>query len=121
MECKAMMTADEYQTQAGRTLIDSPDNEYTGNEIMLAWCALGLTGEAGEVADAIKKSVFHRHPFDRDELIKELGDVLWYVAALCTKIDVSMSDIMQRNVDKLKKRYPEGYNSTNSMARVDKV
>lgn len=113
------MNANEYQRLAGRTLIDSPDAEYTGWEIMLVWNALGLAGEAGEVADTVKKAVFHRHPLDRDEVTKELGDVLWYVAALCTKLDVSLSEVMERNVEKLVKRYPEGYSSAASKVRAD--
>lgn len=114
-----MMTANDYQQLAGRTLIDKPDATYTDHELMLVWNALGLTGEAGEVADTIKKAVFHQHGLDRDELIKELGDVIWYVAALCTKLDVPMSQVMERNIDKLKKRYPEGYSSDASKTRVD--
>lgn len=113
------MQPNNYQTLAARTLIDAPDAEYTGSEIMLVWNALGLAGEAGEVADTIKKVVFHRHALDRDELIKELGDVLWYVAALCTKLDVSMSEVMERNIAKLMKRYPNGYSSADSKVRVD--
>lgn len=111
------MDAEIYQSLAGRTLIDTPDYEYTGDEIMLVWNALGLAGEAGEVADTIKKVVFHRHALDRDALIKELGDVLWYVAAICTKLDVSMSEVMQRNIDKLKARYPEGWDRERSIHR----
>ena len=111
------MDANEYQRLAGRTLIDGPDAEYTGDEIMLVWNALGLAGEAGEVADTIKKAVFHRHALDSGELVKELGDVLWYVAALCTKLDVSLSDVMEGNIAKLHKRYPAGYSSAASIAR----
>lgn len=114
-----MMTANEYQTQASRTLIDGPDSVYSGTDIMLVWNALGLAGEAGEVADTIKKAVFHQHGIDRDELIKELGDVLWYAAALCTKLDVSMSEVMEKNIAKLIKRYPNGYASADSLTRVD--
>lgn len=113
------MFADEYQQQAARTLIDGPDAEYSSAEIMLVWNALGLAGEAGEVVDLIKKAVFHRHPLDRDMLIKELGDVLWYVAALCSKLDVPLSEVMDRNIAKLKARYPEGYSSAASQARKD--
>ena len=113
------MTADEYQRAAARTLIDGPDAEYTGKEIMLVWNAIGLAGEAGEVADTVKKAVFHRHGVNRDELIKELGDVLWYVAALCTKLDVPMSEVMERNIAKLRQRYPDGYSSADSLARKD--
>ena len=116
-----MLSANEYQELASRTLIAQPDAEYSGDEIMLVWNALGLAGEAGEVADTIKKAVFHRHALDKDELIKELGDVLWYVAALCTKLDTPMGAVMQRNIDKLMKRYPDGYSSDASKARADKA
>lgn len=111
------MNADDYQRQAGRTLIPTPDAEYTAHELMLVWNAIGLAGEAGEVADHIKKGVFHRHGVDRDTLVKELGDVLWYVAALCTKMDVSLATVMQRNVEKLRRRYPDGYSSAASLER----
>lgn len=113
------MNANDYQKQAGRTLIAKPDAMYTDYEIMLVWNALGLAGEAGEVADTIKKAVFHQHGINRDELIKELGDVLWYVAALCSKLDVPMSEVMELNIAKLKQRYPEGYSSDASKVRVD--
>ena len=113
------MTPNEYQNLAGRTLISAPDNEYTGTEIMLVWNALGLTGEAGEVADMIKKSVFHRHELDTEKLMKELGDVLWYVAAICSKLEWSLEDVMAINIKKLMARYPAGYSSEASKARVD--
>lgn len=115
------MTADEYQQLAARTLIGAPDAAYSPADIMLVWNALGLAGEAGEVADTIKKAVFHQHGVDREELIKELGDVLWYVAALCTKLDVSLAEVMTRNIEKLKRRYPDGYSSGDSKKRVDVV
>lgn len=111
------MDANEYQRLAGRTLIDSPDADYTGAEIMLVWNAIGLAGEAGEVADTVKKAVFHRHALNRDELLKELGDVLWYVAALCTNLDATMNEVMARNIEKLQARYPEGYSSERSQNR----
>ncbi len=108
-----------YQQDAARTLIDRPDATYDDADIMLVWNALGLAGEAGEVADTIKKAVFHQHGIDRDLLVKELGDVLWYVAALCTKLHVTMSEVMGLNIMKLRQRYPEGYTSDASKARVD--
>lgn len=113
------LTADEYQRAASRTLIDRPDATYSDEQVMLVWNALGLAGEAGEVADCVKKAVFHQHGLDRDKLIKELGDVLWYVAALCTKLDVPMSEVMALNIEKLEQRYPDGYNSADSVARRD--
>jgi NTP pyrophosphatase (non-canonical NTP hydrolase) len=115
------MHANDYQELAARTLIDRPDFDLTTDEIMLIWNATGLAGEAGEVSDLIKKGIFHQHGLDREKLIKELGDVLWYVAALATKLDASLGDIMQANIDKLKARYPAGYSSEASLARVDTV
>ena len=80
--------------------------------------ALGLTGEAGEVADMIKKHIFHGHDLDTDALVKEIGDVCWYVALLCTAIGVDMASVMEKNIEKLKTRYPEGFSSEASINRV---
>lgn len=115
------MDANKYQQDAGRTLIDKPDFELSNDDIMLIWNAVGLAGEAGEVSEMIKKGIFHQHGLDREKLIKELGDVLWYVAALCTRLNVPMSEVMARNVAKLKERYPAGFSSEASLARVDVV
>jgi NTP pyrophosphatase (non-canonical NTP hydrolase) len=113
------MDASEYQKLAARTLIDRPDFDISDDGIMQVWNAIGLAGEAGEVADHIKKGVFHRHGVDREKLAKELGDVLWYAAALCTKVGLDMGEVMQGNIDKLRKRYPDGYSSEDSKRRVD--
>jgi len=80
--------------------------------------ALGITGEAGEVADMIKKHVFHGHGLDTDALVKEIGDVCWYVALLCTAIGVDMASVMEKNIEKLKTRYPEGFSEEASINRV---
>lgn len=116
---RSTMDANEYQAQACRTLIAEPDRAYTGHELMLVWTAMGLAGESGEVADTIKKAVFHQHGIDRAELIKELGDVCWYVAGLCSILDVDLSTVMERNIAKLRVRYPDGYSSADSAARLD--
>lgn len=113
------MNANEYQRLAARTLIDKPDFEVTDEDIMISWNAIGLAGEAGEIMELIKKGIFHQHGLDRAKLFKELGDVQWYVAALCTKLGFYMEDIMQANIDKLRERYPDGYNPGDSKARVD--
>lgn len=115
------MDATTYQKAAGRTLIAGPDAEYTGDELMLVWNAIGLAGEAGEVCDLVKKGVFHQHGIDREKLIKELGDVCWYTAALCSKLGVSLSEVMERNIEKLQQRYPDGYSSAASLARIDQA
>lgn len=93
--------------------------QFTTDEISIAWNALGLAGEAGEVAELAKKGVFHQHGVDVDAFKKELGDVLWYTAALCTRLGLDMSDVMQLNIDKLRTRYPDGYSSEDSKRRVD--
>lgn len=112
------MKAIEYQQQAARTLIDKPDREYTDAEIMTVWNATGLAGEAGEVVDYIKKAIFHQHGLDIPTLVDELGDVMWYVAAICTTLGIDLEDVMHRNIDKLKARYPNGYSADDSRART---
>lgn len=115
------MTIIEYQKLAMRTNDGMCDNRLHEKENIgeLINGALGLTGEAGEVSDIIKKHVFHGHDLDKDEIIKELGDVCWYVALLSHAIGVPLEDILQTNVDKLKRRYPEGFSETNSINRVE--
>ena len=113
------MNASDYQEQAARTQIAEPGFEIPGHEMMLVWNALGLAGEAGEVAELVKKGVFHRHSIDRARLEKELGDVLWYASALCTALGLDLGEIMQINIEKLKVRYPNGYSSIDSQQRVD--
>jgi len=81
--------------------------------------ALGLTGESGEVADTIKKHIFHGHDLKKDDLTKELGDVCWYLALLCNAIDISLEEVMSRNIEKLKRRYPEGFSESASINRTE--
>jgi NTP pyrophosphatase (non-canonical NTP hydrolase) len=113
------MNANDYQRLAGRTLIAAPDFDIAPAEVLIAWNALGLAGEAGEVVDLVKKGVFHQHGLDRDKLSKELGDVLWYVAALCSTLNLSLSEVMEANIEKLRRRYPEGYSAEASRTRKD--
>jgi NTP pyrophosphatase (non-canonical NTP hydrolase) len=83
-------------------------------------CGLGIAGEAGEVADIIKKEYGHGHPRNVDKMRKELGDVLWYVTAIAHKYGLTLDDVMRGNIDKLTKRFPEGKFTTEaSAARVD--
>ena len=92
-------------------MIDEPDFHISDSQVMISWNALGLAGEAGEVAELVKKGIFHQHGIDQEKLKKELGDVLWYVAALCSNFGISLEDVMQHNVDKLKARFPDGWDS----------
>jgi len=113
------MNADEFQKAANRTFIDIPSVDLSLSEEYLVRHALGLAGEAGEVVDYIKKGVFHRHGIDPKKVEDELGDVLWYIAEIATILGLSMSDIMQNNVNKLMKRYPNGFTIEDSINRKE--
>ena len=104
------MTLDEYQAHARRSA------EPTRN---LAVLGLGLAGESGEVADHIKKHLAHGHELGRDKVAKELGDVLWYVAMTADAVGFTLCEIAQKNVEKLQKRYPNGFNEEASRNRVE--
>jgi NTP pyrophosphatase (non-canonical NTP hydrolase) len=106
---------DDYQALAVRTL-SHPDHVGTETPAMLA---LGVAGEGGEVADYMKKVLFHRVPMDRDKLNKELGDTLWYLACLADYYGLKLSDVAYANIEKLKKRYPEGFTTEASIQRAD--
>jgi len=88
-------------------------------EETLAVAALGLAGEVGEVADIVKKWLFHEHPLDVLHLADELGDVLWYVTLAATAIGYSLDNIMERNVEKLRRRYPDGFDVARSLNRSE--
>ena len=77
----------------------------------LATAGIGLAAESGEFLEIVKKMVFQGKPWNddnREHLIIELGDVLWYVAQACMALEVSFDDVVAGNVEKLKKRYPGG-------------
>lgn len=91
------MTVEEYQEIIHKTAIYP-------KEIGLAYCAMGLTGEAGEVADKVKKIYRDGTDIDQKAIGKELGDVLWYITAMANELGLSLQDIMQANYEKLIKR-----------------
>lgn len=99
---------DEYQRLAGRTAM-YPGR---GGDTIAAYPALGLAGEAGEVCEQIKKAMRDDHgkltPQRRSALKKELGDVLWYLAALAHEMDFSLSEVARANLDKLADRRARG-------------
>jgi len=83
----------------------------------LSGLALGLVGESGEVADLIKKVVAHGHPLDAEKLAQELGDVLWYLAVTADALGFSLDEIANRNITKLRARYPNGFSPGRSIDR----
>ena len=82
-------------------------------------CALGLAGEAGEVADLVKKDLCHGVPQARELFEKELGDVLYYLAVVAHQRGLRLSDVAAGSVRKLEARYPNGFNTADSIARRD--
>jgi NTP pyrophosphatase (non-canonical NTP hydrolase) len=108
------MTLDEYQELAARTI-----GQDRTHEQQLANAALGLTGEAGEVAEHIKKHLFHSYPVNRDAIVKELGDCLWYIAAMGTTLGVTLDEIGSMNIEKLRRRYPDGFSAERSLNRTE--
>jgi len=101
----------EYQKAAARTMKKGRTEEKD-----LADYALGLS-EAGECQNKIKKYLYHLHPMNIAEIAEELGDILWYIAALATTLKLDLGEIAQQNIKKLKKRYPEGYSDERSRER----
>jgi len=69
---------------------------------------LGLNGEAGECADLVKKHIYHGKPLDKNSLILEAGDVMWYMAFLCNTLGVTIQEVVDKNVEKLQDRYKTG-------------
>ena len=112
MKTTAPLTLDEYQELAARTAGAGGDGDRR-----LIISALGLAGEAGEFANMVKKLTAHGHKISPEILADELGDVLWYVAEAATTCGLSLGDLAQQNVEKLRQRYPEGFSEERSRNR----
>ncbi len=114
------MNANHYQSAVERTM-KKPGGFTPPTQEQLAMLnfAMGMAGESGEACDLIKKHVFHGHEINLDKIMKEIGDVTWYCAALCAAIGFSFEEVLAANVEKLQKRYPEGFSSERSINRSD--
>lgn len=108
------MTINEYQQLAMTTL--SPTVSTKRDALING--VMGLCGESGEAIDIVKKWLAQGHELDREHLIKELGDVAWYLAETAAALDVPLEDVLQGNIDKLKKRYPDGFDTERSRVRL---
>lgn len=108
------MTANEYQKLAMTTL-----NTGLSKKDVLINGVMGLCGESGEAIDVVKKHLAQGHELDREGLIKELGDIAWYLAETAFALDVDLETVLQRNIDKLKKRYPQGFDREKSVHRTE--
>ena len=107
------MEINEYQKLALRTANSNNPNNLFLNGI------LGLCGETGEVADLVKKYLFQGHNLDSEKVVKELGDVCWYVAITAKALGVTLETVMEANIEKLKARYPNGFSVEKSINRME--
>ncbi len=107
------MTANDYQKQAMATL-----NPALGKKDILINGVMGLCGESGEAIDIVKKHLHQGHELDRAKLINELGDIAWYLAETAWALDMPLEDILRRNLEKLKERYPQGFSAGRSQNRA---
>lgn len=128
------MNMNEYQQQAMRTndgratermwnyLDFAADYNFRLNENMDAGgilnACLGLSGEVGELNDMVKKMIFHDKATDMEHLKKEVGDVMWYIAMFCHSMGWDMADVAEMNVEKLRARYPYGFDTVRSNNRA---
>lgn len=108
------MNLNDYQRLAMTTLNPSLDKK----DVLING-VMGLCGEAGEAIDIVKKHLAQGHVLDREALIKELGDVAWYLAETALALDVPLEEVCQRNIDKLRARYPEGFSAEKSVNRQE--
>ena len=88
-------------------------------ERVLLDAAAGLAEEAGETLGIVRKHLFQQHPLDRERMAAELGDALWCLSALATALGLSLGDVAAANLDKLRRRYPDGFSADASQRRGD--
>lgn len=111
------MTINQYQAGALRTANDLPT--LTVENPLLLNGVMGLAGEAGEALDILKKHLFQGHPLNKDHLIKELGDVSWYLAVTAYALGYDLETVFQKNIEKLLERYPNGFDPGHSQNRKE--
>ena len=107
------MTINEYQELAMTTL-----NPELNKKDVLINSVMGLCGESGEAIDIVKKWLAQGHELDKERLKKELGDIAWYLAEAATVLDFTLEEVLQENIDKLKRRYPDGFEVKRSVERL---
>lgn len=113
------MKLDEYHAEAMRTRPGFGQTILQPEDAQLLNAVMGLSGEAGEALDHVKKHLFQGHPLDEEKVKKEIGDALWYIVEAADAMDVSLEDIAAMNIAKLRKRYPHGFSAERSLNRPD--
>lgn len=110
------MLTSQYYELAMRTAKDMGSQK-----LNLIHAAMGLSSDAGEFTDAIKKYAIYGKELDLDNAVEELGDCMWFIVLACHHLDVSLSAVMIANIQKLEKRYPERYSDERAITRLDKA
>ncbi len=108
------MQINEYQKLAMTTL-----NPELSKKDVLINGVMGLCGESGEAIDIVKKWLSQGHELDREHLASELGDIAWYLAETAYSLELDLESVFEKNIEKLKKRYPEGFDKKRSQERSD--
>ena len=108
------MQVNEYQKAAMATLNPALDKKN-----VLINSVMGLCGESGEAIDIVKKWLMQGHELDREHLVRELGDVAWYLAEAATALDIPLEAVFQGNLDKLRQRFPNGFDTGASVNRKE--
>ena len=106
------MDIKEFQNKSTRTI----NHDLTTEQLISNMC-MGISGETGEVIDIIKKYLYQGHELNKEHVTEELGDVMFYITNLATLLGIDMQDVLQNNVDKLLKRYPDGFDINKSVNR----
>lgn len=112
------LTVADYERAALRTLNAENADRFDGWGIYME-AALGLTGEAGEAVELVKKSMYQGHELDKDALALELGDVAWYLTLFCHAAGLTLEEVLNRNIKKRAERYPEGFDKARSINREE--
>ena len=106
------LTANDYQRRAMALL-----NPALSRKDVLINGVMGLCGESGEAIDIVKKHLHQGHPLDKEKLAGELGDIAWYLAETAFALDIPLEKILRGNLEKLRKRYPKGFDTNRSQNR----
>ena len=108
------MQINEYQKLAMTTL----NPELSPKEVLING-VMGLCGESCEAIDIVKKHISQGHELDKEKLVKELGDIAWYLAETAYALGVDLEEVLEKNIQKLKNRYPDGFTTENSVNRKE--
>lgn len=110
------MKLKDFQELSVRTM-----NTDLSQEQKISNCLIGIQGETGEIADIFKKHLYQGHDLDLDHVEEEIGDAMFYIVNLATLMGINMEAAIERNFEKLLKRFPNGFSAEDSIARVDKI